>query len=123
MNLLVGALLIAVMECVDDAFPHTHADAVAHLFVKPGSFRHAEAHLLRQVHAFDLRIKDNFHVLVVLRHVFVGHRKNCVYFDVVWVTHCAASRQWRERITPEATHLWRYSTSRYAQYDRTTVRC
>ena len=71
MDFLLRLFLIAVVKRVDHSFAHAHPNPVAHLFIKACRFRHAQAHLFRQVYAFDLRIKNNCQVLVVLRHLSV----------------------------------------------------
>src|SRR5262249_48441272 len=78
MDLLVRALLVAVVKRVDHALTHAHTDAVAHLFIEACRLGHTEAHLLRQIYTFNLRIQDYFQVLVLGRHARVSHRANCM---------------------------------------------
>src|SRR5215472_8376468 len=78
MNLLVGAFLIPVVERVNNSLAYSHANAVSHLFVEARCFGHTQAHFLCQIYALDLRVQDNFQVLVFWRHARVSHRANCV---------------------------------------------
>src|ERR1700730_905490 len=68
MNLFFGALLIAVMESIDDTFAHRHPNAVAIVFAKTRSFGHAKTHFLGQIDALDLRFQSNFKMFGVLWH-------------------------------------------------------
>src|SRR6266852_4963433 len=67
-NFFVGALLIAVMESVDDPFADRHANAVAVVFAETRGFGHAQTHFLGEVDTVDLRLEGDFEVLRVLRH-------------------------------------------------------
>src|SRR5713226_7614192 len=67
-NFFVGALLIAVMESVDDPFADGHANAVAVVFAETRGFGYAQTHFLGEVDAVDLRLEGDFEVLRVLRH-------------------------------------------------------
>src|SRR5216684_1045215 len=67
-NFFLGALLIAVMESVDDPFADRHANAVAVVFAETRGLGHAQTHFLGEVDAVDLRLEGDFEVLRVLRH-------------------------------------------------------
>jgi uncharacterized membrane protein YbhN (UPF0104 family) len=71
-NLFLRALLVAVVKRIDHPFAHAHPDAVAIVFAESGRFSNAQAHLLREIHAFDLRLQRHFEVLGVRRHVLVS---------------------------------------------------
>jgi hypothetical protein len=68
MNFLVRALLIAVVEGVDDTFTNGHTDAVAIVFAETRGFRYAQTHFLSEIDAFDLRLQRDFEVFLVCRH-------------------------------------------------------
>src|SRR6266404_1439267 len=68
MNLFFRAFLIAIVKRVDDPFTHRHPDAIAVIFAESCCFRHAQTHFLREIHALNLRLQCNFHMLGVLGH-------------------------------------------------------
>ena len=96
-NFLFGLFFIAVMESVDDAFANAHADAIALVFAKAGSFGESEAHFLGQVDTFDLGFERYFKMLGVWRHPARHHAKKRDFCGFVWVTQGERSRQWEER--------------------------
>ena len=70
MNFLFGALLIAVVKCVNDALAYAHADLVAIVLAESGSLGYAEAHLFGEIYALDLRLQRDFEVLRVFTHAW-----------------------------------------------------
>src|SRR5580704_133011 len=84
MNLLFGALLIAIVKRVDDAFAYAHTDFVAIVLAKAGSLGYPETHLLSEIDAFDLRLQRDFEVLGVCAH---------------------ARTPWRRQVAPNRAHL------------------
>lgn len=68
MNLLLGALLIAVMKCVDDALAYAHANFVTIVLAETSGFGYTDTHLLSKVDAFHLRLQGDFEVLGVCAH-------------------------------------------------------
>src|SRR5690349_2775456 len=68
MNLFFGALLVAVVEGIDDAFADGHADAIAIVFAETGGFRDTETHFLGEIHALDLAFQRHLEMLRLLRH-------------------------------------------------------
>src|SRR5437868_7357766 len=68
MNLFLGAFFISIVKSINDPFTHRHSDAIAVIFAESCCFRHAQTHFLREIHALDLRLQCNFHMLGVLGH-------------------------------------------------------
>jgi len=64
-----GRSWFPLVECVDHAFAHAHADAIAIVFAESAASATREAHLFGEIHAFDLRLQRHFEVLGVRRHV------------------------------------------------------
>src|ERR1700687_2682724 len=79
-NLLFGALFVAVVKGIDDAFAHRHSDTVAVIFAESGSLRHAQTHFLGEIDTLDLRLQRNFEVLGAFGHAGASPAPNLARF-------------------------------------------